>query len=872
MTARRSRMGAPRRPAGLERGESAREPARPPTGQEGSVLLVSLAMLALLTLFALTLTSVCRLERQASANYVLEVEARLAAEAGCALAIDQAKTTVDSDWYSPGGQWWVDGTKQPPGAWSPTNGYVLKTNPFGGRVYYSVECFDAGTRLSVNLNTPNIVTALSALGLGNAAAVNTEALNRGGFRSREELKEFIIAAAGDPVTGFANWLSVRDLLTVHEATTPTTDLTGTNGDLPIEYSGGLRNSAPVNINAAPEKVIEAVLAGLSGRPIIFDDAGSLPGGEWLNASLAGGRGRAHTGASVSIGAAAAADLAARIVAARPFTSWQDLDERVLAAAGVSADHRALILCICRGEAEILGYNPDRELRRGDPRRLFDRGGLDAWTTEFSLGPSGVFEVRAHGWVTDRDDNILAEAYASRVVRCFTSVDYGSQQELDSMASVPDPTRIQSMPELLSPDPVTGYYRLSSEQRVVSGSITAPFRDPADPGGDFALSGPTANKPLREQGYFSPEGVTVWREGWAGTAPGVGPATLRATGVTAANFSQEGSLSFWIKLADDADFGTDEPLVTLTMNETPSYPTAAITAALASYGPPPIIGCTVKVERFKKTLRATWFYWGSNDGAVSRYVYGFMEVYQDINWKAGEWHHVAVSWENSEQDWVAAAAGTPIVSDPSSRITIASTGNVGPSRGLFRFAALEEGSEWFTLEGVTKKSTNYRLGKRASVPLDLDAARIGGFSRGGTGDTVRATGVFTGLQHRYTNALMDDVFLYTGFSPASALLRPRSWRYATSGSVAFTLPVPAGYSAAACAVHGYRPPGTNLSAGSAGQLPGGGVGTTWNVSLIGPGWCTPVLTGFTLYLKHPLEVLEEGEAFLSGEPGTIPAAP
>jgi hypothetical protein len=824
---------------------------------------VALAILALLSLFAITLVRITTLERQASANYTAQVEARLAAEAGVSRAVAAAKAGIANRHWAEPGDWWLLGS--PPAA--PVT-IKVQDNEIFSRA--QVQSFDLSARFNVNTRSPNAESAMQIIfmdegGMGAGAAASAVSkimaarIARDGIRSHRGLEQ---------VLGTADYVLVRDFLTTHglseampSATDPTSLSTrgGASGNLPVDYDGAIlpMSTSLVNINTASPTVIKAVLAELSGRSINLGSAGS---GEWLTGALAGNRATAdNSGGGATISSALAEDLAAEIDKCRrgvapytgsgapappsgPFKSWNDFDRFLdyvsTSVGGVSLSQvqRALIMSICGTDGRNMGYNPDRSRRGGAVHELVDKSCVDDWAAGFSLGPSGLLEIRAQGWVEAVDDatatpptfKLLAREFVERVVRVFTPYRFESQRALEAAwgnaGAVSDSSSMsktyQSMPELTDPaapsaraDPTSGFIRLTSEDVATSGDVAASvLNDPADPPTPLSFAG-GGTPPLRNQGPFGPDGAVVWRSAW-------GPSGWHVNGGAPAPANAAwGSYEFWIKYAN-ADEGTDELLFNLTIDDSSvagaGTPLAAtIEGAVNAYTAPATVGATVKLERFKDKLRATWFYWGEGTGGLSRFVCVLTEVQADISgWESGDWHHVAVSWLNTEQNWTDVANGTPIESGsvPGDGIQIYIDGALAAPSDKFSYSAIEQGDEWVTLgdfkdidgdgtlDEVTKRNVVIHLGQIASVPR-AQGVCVGGYQATGGGEDIHETGVLAGSVHRYPNATVDDPQVYSGSnvgSAGSAPLRGPSDRIVRNGGgtvpddmCTFSLPVPAG---------------------------------------------------------------------------------
>jgi hypothetical protein len=793
-------------------------------------LLFALGILVLLSVFALSFANLTRLERLAAANVRAQTQATRLAEAGVSLTCATARTAARSrHWIDPVADFWAVGVEWPDQYVGGDGHRIIYENEAGGTDQFNVVSFDAAAKIDLNLGTPNLKTSLQLLAVNRSPPMMTSAQLdallaardlRGGFKSRDEVRQLV----GDtvwygkpenvpPIPG------LRDSVTVYSTPRLEGGLGTVSGSLgQLAYGDVPSSPLPlsfVSINAAPEHVLHAVLANIEGHPI--EVVGETVA-EWLNnPDFPAKRGWLRTGGDFSYDPAKALKLAKEIVACRskqgapngiaygsqpfagPFKSWQQFAEflQSLPDALCTADEKSLILAATHVEARHAGYNPDISRRLGGV--LIDRFCLTKFTAPLALGGSGILEVRSRGWSTSRDLDesttsvtddqvIIAECDLEQVVRVFVPRHFGSQRELLAMATAAGglkTTMYQLGPELVprngmtdEADPVDGFMRLTTESGNVSDPIglSTGFREAAGPQGPYSFTrSPTLL--LRKKGVFGFEGLNVWRKDWESDN-----ASLTASTVPI-GLAKEGSFELWIKVAAELDKATDEALVTLVVDDTASWNGALRTKVLgviqgnpnavppiAPYQFPNMMGVTVKLERFRGRLRLTWLYWGSQQGSISRFALGLSEVQRDISaWKPGEWHHIVCSWQNTDQDWNAAAIGSPktVGSVPNDGVKlVVDNMPLAPVIDSFDFASLE--SRGF--EGV-----NYHLGKLASV-AQTARVYVGGytFNPPVPGQPVHSTGSTPSTLRRYTNATIDDLFFYPG--AGTAVPRPRDLRF------------------------------------------------------------------------------------------------
>ncbi|MCO5170222.1 MAG: hypothetical protein M9894_28130 [Planctomycetes bacterium] len=872
-------------------------PLRLPEGRRrGFALLFALSILVLLSVFALSFVNLTRLERLASANTRLQVQAAALAEAGVAQACGEARAAARRRTWTDAADWWATGAvfPAPPADPNEPRGHVMASNAFGGADRFEVLSLDAASKLDVNLASPALNVALEALGLLPTEVTTVLGARdaRGGLRSREELRQLFVQLYPDDPDE-ARWRSVRDLITVHA--TPRLAPRGTGaGDLPWAYDVPQAPLSPVNLNAAPQVVLEAVLTRVEGRPIVAQGVG--PPSEWLRVDFRAQRGRIGAGGAVTITypdrlarevvacrrrtvGGAGIDYATRPAYGGPFRSWAQFDAFLadLPASVLPPDERGLVLALAHADARHMGYNPD--LSRRTPGGLFDKLSLTRFTTGLSLGGSGVLEVRAQGWITDKEGQVLADAEVERVVRVFTPLHFTTQAQLEAMWVFPERTTYQSMPELMPRDDVAGaadrndgHIRLTTEWPGVPpdaiGGLSSTFRRREGPGGAFTFS--RAPEPLRLGGVFAPDGVVVWRQDWARDG-----ASLRAA-APPVSLAQQGSLEFWVKLAADQTLGTDEALLCVVIEDTPAWtPALRSLVDLDGYTIPARTGATIKVERFRGRLRATWFYWGEGGGgAVSRFVLALSERQQNVgHWQPGEWHHVTVSWRHTLQDFAAAAQGNPLTSGhvPNDGVTLWVDGSSAGALDPFDYSAMLPRA-W--------SSVQWHAGRSVSVPT-TPGVYVGGYTiTPAAGQDVHSTGMTSADPlARYTNATLDDVFVYAfPVGAGGAVARNRELRFERNTGrlpARFNLPVGLYHEVGSVSAEVEVPPGceasltlgptvvTSPQALAAADAEALAVPDTTHgrvvpvaVTLVGDGTTTPVLEGFTVLLLPRLQVMEE----------------
>lgn len=452
LTAERARMRASRpRPA--------------PAWHKGHALLTVTALLGLLSLTATSFVTIATQERRTAQNHILQVRARMLAEAGIERAVSDLRSTAtatDDLGSSP---------LQRRQAWSdPRDDYFyadLQAAPFGPRPYGSAPAplaharrisyaaalapFDASCSISgqlggtfgpasdtfalkvidcaaqINVNDHNAALArildqlgavtgverVGGLTLG-AAIVGTRP--RAGYASKDEVLARVFGGDAD------RFARIREFITCHGWVDPGT----------VRWSAAAPRwtpepRAPINVNTAPKEVLVAVLWGLAARVETTDGAGRP-------AVLAVGpiaRDRAE---------AIADQLIANRPVARtqsPFNDWPRFSREILGRLrGLSRLEMDLLRANFNPNSDLKKLNPDRLL--ADPAGdlaagaadLLDKSDLTASSTEFCFGSMGYYEIEALGRVA-QGGRTLAHATVVSVVKLFDVFRATSQRDFET---------------------------------------------------------------------------------------------------------------------------------------------------------------------------------------------------------------------------------------------------------------------------------------------------------------------------------------------------------------------------------------------------------------------------------------------------------
>ncbi len=451
--------------------------------RRGSALLLCIAILALLSLFALSFSSIMRLERSAASNFVDGQRARLLANAGASRALAELKTALSNRHTSnpKTDTWFVDDPTVPVALATPAQ--AAYTGSLGQSYYegsddYTVIVLDCQGQLNVNDAVPLMASFLDRLGTniarvrgvpdpvhGTGAAIIAarDAIPGQRFPTKSSLERALLSILSpEEVDLLAVYLTVdswRDPGSV-VAVPPANpqDTVGRAGLAPQPRS-------PINVNSASVELIAACVEGLSGRAVA-----TLP------ARLATAQINADTGTPWTaymeetaygvmnyptfmgpIDPEDAAQVAERIVAERPFANASEFDAFVSSSATLEGwfsrtnlDVPGAVSAVLTSQdlREMLGasilaanFNPSGALRRWNPNKnlaliidkanLFASDGTPSQSLEFCFGPRGPFEISSMGRVRLADGLVVAEAELRTILDLLHLRRVSSQQEIEA---------------------------------------------------------------------------------------------------------------------------------------------------------------------------------------------------------------------------------------------------------------------------------------------------------------------------------------------------------------------------------------------------------------------------------------------------------
>lgn len=346
--------------------------------EQATTLVAVLGVLALLSLTSVVLSRTVSVEARSAAAWLEGEEAVLAAEAGLARAMAEARSHALRFGH---------------GALPLRVEGVL-----GGRLRYEAALADLSGRVHARGRGAGARRLLTNLGVVTGCSTQ---------RIGDLLEGHVLFGPRDlsPLVGAA------------DAARLAPHLAWTAWENPVTTSPSPRDRreprAPVHLNAAGEEVLAACLLGLAGVLDGEEVSEPIPLGEATRIAEGLARRREERGTY-----AGAEDLRA-----------------ALADLGVRHDRIALILANADPNAGLSGWNPDAAA--WNPA---DRGSLTAWTTEFCYRPTGWLEVASTGAGPDgATARVLSTVQAFTLEGHLTQEDFHrARTDSRGVVSLPEP--------------------------------------------------------------------------------------------------------------------------------------------------------------------------------------------------------------------------------------------------------------------------------------------------------------------------------------------------------------------------------------------------------------------------------------------------
>ncbi len=615
----------------------------------GFVLMVTLGMLALLSLLAVAYVTIAHTEAQSASSFVDTVKARMIALGGMEAAIARMRlATLDKPWDDPQDPWVYKnaaGTEVGAGllfadatpsfhtgqmsAGFKSSGSVGGTHRQDGD-FFVIKVLDAASQIYLNGNQPTLAATLDDLGRGieaewikygrpnpldpirgRGAQILAVRDSMGGFSSKRGL----FAVPGFTTTDFER---LRDYVSVEAWVDPTTvTATGAVGpeNMPTVQT---TPRAPVNLNTAPRAVLHAVLAGIQSSVANIDFALA---GRIADEIITFRQYRTGNPLDLDQG---------------PFLNWHqyyDWVERLTQPPyNLLTPEQAAVLKVHSNPNYTVNHlNPEAHVHH-----VVDKTNFLSPTTEFTFRSMGYYEITSLGRILDARGASIAEAQVRTVVRLYEQFIHTTQKDFaeSRKSDYPDNTTLlaNSLSDLAVDQacPYSGHVQLFTQSMKVQSPATLMFRQ------DF------------NQGYnaYAGDGTNLLRstEKDSGMTPQLG-SDLIHDGVYTGNRYWEhlayssaalpadmGTLEMWVKF-DEQD---DTLLQPFFYGTNPFTSEAGLQCILK--------GALVNGDLY---LQATRYFYVTGDPAAYPVPYTWRKVETQVQipkWgQVGEWHHIALEW-------------------------------------------------------------------------------------------------------------------------------------------------------------------------------------------------------------------------------------
>ncbi|MFA5093806.1 MAG: LamG-like jellyroll fold domain-containing protein [Candidatus Omnitrophota bacterium] len=348
--------------------------------KKGIALIMVVSTLGIMCLLGVSFLLSTQMETKAGKNYAHNVKTEYLAEAGIARGIAELRSGSEGaagnavDTLTEG---WNAGY---------SDGTLL-----GGRGYYSVTAIDCASQLNIhNTSNTNLLQILRNLNtvLGSPLTNDecADVISNGPYAVKEEIG--IKAGLTD-----AKYNAIKNYITIYGWEDP--DVINPHTSVP--YSAQSRS--PININTVSAELLTAVLMGLSDGT---NDINNIE----------------------------AADLAAYIIAGRPYSTWDGVWNRL-----VSAEPAVIV----DGDAAVVAanFNPNTDIMRINPNYSWrykhnsrsaintldavtgvDKTSLTVNTTELCFSSGGYYELNSTGEIRNSIGGALSQSRISAVVKVF----------------------------------------------------------------------------------------------------------------------------------------------------------------------------------------------------------------------------------------------------------------------------------------------------------------------------------------------------------------------------------------------------------------------------------------------------------------------
>ncbi len=500
--------------------------------RRGGALIVTVAVLAVVGLLALSFARVMVVERDAASAHVEHTRARFLAHAGMDYAVTQLQARQSQRGYTTWQDPWVyrgargldldDATVLSLQAGSangfPYSGTVLPPLGQSGRF--------AASGLQFALRIRDVASQIYVRRFEAGGNGNTRLLNNLG-RLRRSAGEFRVLgsdlgnvlAAAEPAVGYldvadvaaalsrtypsnvnldADLTVLRDLVTTIGWTDPRTVRPGANTLAMVTGAADRAASHPIDLNTAVPATLEAVFAGVQatwtgGDGVVVVHTVSDAAARWLAGRIQAERDR-FANAQKNEGAR------------DPFFySFSDLERfltRAVLEAGSGMVRRDAMTLLAQLDpnGRLLRFNPDVRQRylsddpvahlgytaaaaRVEPNRIYaDKSLLSQWTTEGCFDSQGYFRIESLGRVIAASGAVLAQHQVEAVVRVARTSRYTTQSEFVDLLSGGASAFVETYPESVpasgaphGPSTTTGGLRLGENDSLPGTTVLAGLR-------------------------------------------------------------------------------------------------------------------------------------------------------------------------------------------------------------------------------------------------------------------------------------------------------------------------------------------------------------------------------------------------------------
>lgn len=664
--------------------------------RRGVTLLLSIAVLAVLSLLSISFVKLAAMERDAARNYSLSRKARQLAEGGIERAVGElARLTYTRSHSDFGSDSWIfrsdnglaagtypatslELSKYPSFPYDADEDGTFENGVVGGssddlvdgeavsgviadisdsaqttyglaggqdwgqtaqgisRLTYKLRVRDANSKLNLNGTQANLATLINTLGASIATdiGVSDPVAGRGAA--------ILTARAALEGGRFNDWHELEAVLSTEE-TLILREFVTLNGWVDATT---VKPSPSIDPSVMPTVEIEA-------RSPININTATKPVLRTLLVGLRGYAFRFVEGADVFMGSATVIDekeataaitdtqaglIADRLIADRatsPFRTWSQFHDWVDGLRTVSG-----LTTLTTDQLDVLkaNFNPNARVQRFNPNNVraatIDKFDLLHHTCEFCFGSNGVFEIECLGRIYGPNSRLIARAEIDTVVEVASFVRHTSQVQFET-------NKVSNSRTVTYPESIADL--------IGNG-------DPADDLGTWADGQIEALRPLSSAGetLFAPFTDTLagtlglGTPVWDGNPKEEGVSVFAGSDLLPDGMLSSRSAAEELGYASDGNIspgaGTIQFWVKLKGDGSTGSNESLIYVVDTLVDGSQKQGVAHKFIRWGDQLISSRFYWGAPAGSTSTYPLSLSECIAEIgSWKAGEWHHLAIVW-------------------------------------------------------------------------------------------------------------------------------------------------------------------------------------------------------------------------------------